>query len=463
MILNKGKILEQARAFIDEGKYDKAIREYEKIILADPDDLRVKLRVAELYTKRKQITEAIRIYREVADVYSAEGFFLKAVTVYKNILRLNPSLTEINEQLASLYEKMGLVADAIRQYDIVATALDLKGETAQGIAIRTKIVRLNPSDNSQRIKLAEIYQRDGKMDEAINQYEEYARQIEKGGADRALLADVFEKILAHRPSHDMLRRLITICDELGDRKRALKWLEAGKDVVEGDPDLLNMMARIYASQKQNESARARYIMLADLYKEAGRIDEALGAYCEILALLPEDEDRLARRIEELRPGALPLVVEQARNRREEMEKEETQRQEAMDALKTAEPQPPADLKSQDKPNVKKELPEEKKQDVRFEPPNRKEGDAAFDLGMLYKKTGLNEEAIAEFGRAKDIYETCIKRGVKDPDIPNRLAEIDGEMKKEIKKGDEKPPPPVIQKPKPVVVKEMGKKKKVSFV
>ena len=47
-ILNKEKILEQARIFIDEGRFDKAIREYEMILLADPADLRVKLKVAEL-------------------------------------------------------------------------------------------------------------------------------------------------------------------------------------------------------------------------------------------------------------------------------------------------------------------------------------------------------------------------------------------------------------------------------
>ena len=35
-ILNKEKILELAKAYSDEGKFDKAIREYEKILLADP-------------------------------------------------------------------------------------------------------------------------------------------------------------------------------------------------------------------------------------------------------------------------------------------------------------------------------------------------------------------------------------------------------------------------------------------
>ncbi|HPM41306.1 MAG TPA: tetratricopeptide repeat protein, partial [bacterium] len=191
-ILNKDKILEAARAFIEEGKFDKAIREYEKILLADPSDMRVKLRVAELYTKRRQINDAIRIYREVADAYAAEGFYLKAVTVHKNILRLNPSLSDTNEQLALLYEKMGLMNDAVRQYDILASSLDLKGQKDRVIEIRNKIVRLVPKDGSARVKLAEIYQREGRMEEAIDQYEEYAKQVEESGGEKGKLADLFE-------------------------------------------------------------------------------------------------------------------------------------------------------------------------------------------------------------------------------------------------------------------------------
>ena len=422
-ILNKEKILEQARTFINEGKFDRAIREYEKILLVDPQDLRVKLRVAELYTKRKQISEAIRIYREVADAYSQEGFYLKAVTVYKNVLRLNPSLIEINEQLGELYEKMGLTSDAIRQYDILASALDLKGEVGRVLDIRSRIVELNPKDGAARIRLAELYQREGKTDEAIDQYEEYAKQLEEAGKHTSKLADLYEKILSYRPERqDMMRRLIAIYEELHDYKGALKWLEQGKDFVEQDPDLLSLQATIYASHNQNETARSKFMLLADLYKEAGNAEGALDAYCEVLILFPDEEEHLSKRIEELRAGALPEVVARAQKRREELEAEEIRREEAEDAARAKEKKgrEPAAPEPERVPP-----PEVGKVPIPPAPaaPDRKEADALFDLGMVYVKAGLNKEARKELQKAQSIYGQCLEAGALDPVIKDRLERI----------------------------------------
>lgn len=429
-ILNKEKILEQAKAFIDEGKLDRAIREYEKIILADPGDLRVKLRIAELFTKRKQITEAIRIYREVADAYAAEGFFLKAVTVHKNILRLNPALTEINQQLADIYEKMGLVADAIRQYDILASALDQKGLVDRALEIRNKIVNLNPSDGSARIRLAEVYQREGKIDEAIDQYEEYAKRLEKSGADKAKLADVFEKILTHRPARsDMFRKLIGLCDQMGDTKKMLKWLEAGKSLVERNPELLGLLARLYAAQNQNETAKTKYMHLADLYRELGDVNGALNAYFEILVLLPDEEDRLMNHVEELRPGALADLANRAARRRKEIEEEDIRREVAAQNEKAQGSEPPqkgrepveetaADL-VEEKPARAKQNPATKAATR----PKRSDADALFNLGMVYQKTGLADEARSEFEKAKAIYESCLEVSAADEEIEKRIEEI----------------------------------------
>ena len=457
-ILNKEKILEQARAFIDEGKYDKAIREYEKILLAEPSDLRVKLKIAELYTKRKQITDAIRIYREVADAYAAEGFYLKAVTVHKNILRLNPALVEINEQLALLYEKMGLIGDAIRQYDILASAFDTKGQTDRALEIRKRVVKLDPKDINARVRLAELYQRERRMDDAIDQYEEYAKQVEETGGDTAKLADVLEKILSHRPDRpEMLRKLINICKEAGDQKRMLKWLDLGKTTVERDTDLLRLMAETYAAQNQFETACAKYYIMADLFREMGDVDSVMDAYCEILALVPDEEDRVAKKIEEIKPDGLSDVMARATRRREEIAAEEIRKQEALDAAKEGASRQVKEPVAA-KPEFKKS--ETKKYEIIKEQPpfSLGDADAAFALGKMYRQTGLKEEAVEEFKKAKRVYETIIGINPGDSNALKRIAEIDvmlGTKIEEAKTENKSEAKPEQQAP--------SKKKRVSFV
>ncbi len=464
-ILNKEKILEQARAFIEEGKLDKAIREYEKIILADPTDLRVKLRIAELYTKRKQINNAIRIYREVADAYTQEGFLLKAVTVFKNILRLNPSLIEVNEELARLYEKMGLVSDAIRQYDILASALDMRGMTDKVIEVRKKIVNLNQADGSARIRLAELLQREGKIEESIDQYEMYAKQVEEGGGERERIADLYEKILAYRPDNtELVRKLIDIYEEREEHKKALKWLEKAKELVESDPRLMNLAAHIYASQNQIETARMKYMELADLETKSNNIEAALDAYYEILVLLPDEEERLTKRVEELRSGAMKELAERALRRRKELEEEELQRQAAEEE---GEELPPQEVpKPPEAPKIP-EVPKPPPPTVEKKPAADKgKADAAYDLGTTYRKMGLTQEANKQLRKAFEIYDAYLKEGRKDPEVSQRIKSIEATLAGETapEKTKEEPKPAVkAEKPKAEPSKKKAKKKRISFV
>jgi len=499
-ILNKEKILELARAFIEEGKFDKAIREYEKLLLADPSDLRIKLRVAELYTKRKQINEAIRIYREVANAYTAEGFFLKAVTVFKNILRLNPAMIEVNEELAGLYEKMGLTSDAVRQYDILASALDMKGTHERVADIRRRIVKLNPRDGAARIRLAELCQREGNIEEAIDQYEEYSKQLEESKADRGKVADLYEKILAYRPANtEMMRKLIGIYASVGDHKKALKWLEQGHEMVERDSELLQLQAGIYLSQNQNESARVKYMQLAELQREQGNIDAALEAYFQIMVMLPDEEERLSDRVEELRPGAMAELVERAFVRRKELEEEELRRQEAEErgeqlpeeetwppgkrpaaAKQAAEEKTPAPSKAPP-PEAKPQKEEALPQPISETPaPSaaelislRKKADASYELGFAYSRMGLADESRAELAKSLAAYSECLAAGAEDSVIAERIAAIEGNLAVgEKQTGEPSKPPAKVETKVKSEAKEEGrkeeqtkeqKKKRISFV
>ena len=69
------------------------------------------------------VESALDTYKQVADHYSRDGFFLKAVAVYKQMLKLDPSAISIYTKLAELYNQLGLNSEAMKQYQIVAKAL----------------------------------------------------------------------------------------------------------------------------------------------------------------------------------------------------------------------------------------------------------------------------------------------------------------------------------------------------
>src|SRR5262245_65616800 len=113
MAINKNKVMDAARKARNKGQVDKAIKKYLKIVREDPKDVRVWLKIGDLYAKKGAKPEATETYLKVAKFYSEQGFYLKAVAVYKQILKLDARLVEVNLKLAELYRQLGLISYAV--------------------------------------------------------------------------------------------------------------------------------------------------------------------------------------------------------------------------------------------------------------------------------------------------------------------------------------------------------------
>ena len=50
--------------------------------------------------------DAIETYLKVAQFYGEQGFYLKAVAVYKQILKIEPRLVDVNLKLAEVYRQL---------------------------------------------------------------------------------------------------------------------------------------------------------------------------------------------------------------------------------------------------------------------------------------------------------------------------------------------------------------------
>jgi len=433
-IINKEKLLEHAKKLVGEGKFDKAIEEYKKILDLDPDDLRVKIKMAELFVKRKQIQDAIKLYTEVAQSYTNGGFYLKAATVYKNMLRINPSLIDINIALSELYEKMGLMQDALYQYQIVITHYEQKGDASSALALREKMAEIDPDNTSLKIRLAETYQMQGEMDKSIDIYESIAAKIKNRGKNDQLI-EIYNKILAHRPEkHDLLKELCQIYYKRGDLKEILKKMDGAKEFVALEPGLLQMQAEIYARLNQIETAKGKYRDLSLLLKERGDIDGALKAYDMILFLSPEDEEDIKKEVEEIMPGSFGEIKKRVDEKRARIQEEETKKIEEDSEPKTPEMKPEG-------------------------PPSKIEEDSkiSYNLGNMYKQMGLLSEAKREYEKALAGYKAVgVSDKVKEIEGFLGISEERGRVVQEKKKVEEK------KTPKETKINSKDKKK-ISFV
>src|SRR5271157_3854999 len=70
---NKQKLLSAAEKFVQQGKLQNAIAEYEKILKNDAKDLTVNNTIGDLYARLGDSAKAIECFKTVGDAYAAQG------------------------------------------------------------------------------------------------------------------------------------------------------------------------------------------------------------------------------------------------------------------------------------------------------------------------------------------------------------------------------------------------------
>ena len=320
MAVDRTKILAAAQKHLSRGNYDRAIAEYQKLVKADPRDVRTLLKIGDLYTRKGAHREATSTYHRVAEHYAKQGFFLKAVAVYKQILKLQPGRNDVSLRLAEMYENLQLVSDALSTYEQAASAFAREGDIDRALETLGKMAALDPENIPVRIKYAEALSKAGRREEAGNEFEAGAELLrEQGRMDDYV--KVAERLLYHRPADsDLARGLAELYLQRSDAKRALAKLQLCFKQDPKNVDTLELLARAFHVLGQTPKTISVYREMARIYQESGKPEERARILKKILELDPNDAEarqalagfapsskrpsRPAPRVESMPPGAI---------------------------------------------------------------------------------------------------------------------------------------------------------------
>jgi tetratricopeptide (TPR) repeat protein len=301
---NKQKVLSSAEKYVQQGKLQNAIAEYDKVLKNDPKDLTVANTVGDLYSRIGESDKATECFKTVGDAYASQGFTVKAIAMYKKISKLKPSLESVLK-LAELYTQQGLFNDARAQYLQVAEEFLKSGELDNAVRIFQKILEMDPENTTMRIKLAEVYVRLGKKNEAWQIFSAAAETLRsKGsltGAD-----EILTRMLTLDPgnAHALLMQGRNML-ESGDAEGAITALTKVADLdsnPEGLKDLLK--AYLQAGRLSDAGTIAGKLLtvhndlsaisdFADALMQAGQYESALQVYDDNAErLLAEDPEKI---------------------------------------------------------------------------------------------------------------------------------------------------------------------------
>jgi tetratricopeptide (TPR) repeat protein len=289
---NKTKVLASAERYVQQGKLQNAIAEYEKISKEDPKDITILNTIGDLYARLGQVDAAVNYFRKVGDHYAGEGFTVKAIAMYKKLTKLNPTAMESIHKLAELYTQQGLYNDARQQLMIVADSQIRANNHNEAARVFQKMLELDPENASLQSKLADLYIKTGQKDDAKNIFLRAAESLYQRGV-KDVAAESLNKVLNIEPGNVRALQLkAQLALEKGDAAQAAHALEKIPD-LDSRPDALKSLLQAYVQLgKVDEVAPCAKKLLsvhqdisgmklyADTLLATGKLKEAIGVYQE---------------------------------------------------------------------------------------------------------------------------------------------------------------------------------------
>jgi tetratricopeptide (TPR) repeat protein len=174
MAPSRQDVVQSAEKLVARGRLEAAIDEYRKVLEASPNDTATLNRVGDLYARLNRPQRATELFRRTAENFARQGFFVKAIAIYKKIIRLDASHIAAYESLADLYHKQGLTNDALAQYQVVADYYVKHGDLRSATGVYRSMIGIDPNP-SYRLRLGGLLQELRDTPAAMEQYDAIAR------------------------------------------------------------------------------------------------------------------------------------------------------------------------------------------------------------------------------------------------------------------------------------------------
>lgn len=140
-----------------EKAFDLRLKKLQKEAEDNPADIRVHIKIAELYLEAKKKKEAIETYLFAAKEYQKKRLPQIAVAIYKNVISLDPDQYDVYLELADLQIKNDFIGDGVSLLEKLATHYYQKGMKFEATQVLDRIARVDPDNEFFQKKVANFY------------------------------------------------------------------------------------------------------------------------------------------------------------------------------------------------------------------------------------------------------------------------------------------------------------------
>jgi len=232
--------LRKAEKLLRQGKLDQAIAEYRAVIEDQPSDWNTANALGDLYFRAGQIEKAVAEYSKIAEHLGSEGFFPKAVALYKKILKIKPDEERALWHLGNISARQGLLVDARSFFHTLAEQRRARGDVRGELEVRVRLGDLDGADIETRLAGARARVELGDAKTAIDRLKRWAADLQEKGKDTDALRLLTEAAQFNPEDTDFRRLLTQAYTARGDFEAACHFATSAADLREVADELFRL-------------------------------------------------------------------------------------------------------------------------------------------------------------------------------------------------------------------------------
>jgi pilus assembly protein FimV len=281
--------------YAKDGFLLKAIAIWKKINKLDATALDPYVNLAELYAKQGLMMEAKGQYQIIVDEYVRRGKLRDAGEILRRMADIDPGDLKIRSKLADLYTREGNATRAVEEHIAIADELNKKGHLAEALQVLEKGLKIGPQNPRLRAELARIHLLQKNYDKAVHFLEE---TIQSSPNDIPLLSRLGEAYLGAKKideAQSVFRRLIDLNPSDQEARVQMGRLFLVQGQFDRAFDELHPVIERLLEQREGERAIAllqqilqrnpshikSLLRLAEIYRAIGKDDLVPGAYSQL--------------------------------------------------------------------------------------------------------------------------------------------------------------------------------------
>ena len=318
----RAQYLQVAEDFMKNGDLDQAVRLFQKVLEMDPENVPMRIKLAEVYVKLGKKKEAWEIFSAAAEALRARGSAAAAEDVLKRMLALDPN----NSHVLLLRGRAALEADDPKSAisylekasdidshpeglrDLLKAYLQI-GPLTKAVPIAEKLLTVH-NDPEGLFLLAEGCARLGEYRQALDVYTRHADRLL--ATDSAKLMASLHTMITHvRDDSDSLDALLALLNKAGETTHINEVVEllAHSSVKDGNLARARELYRVLATtEPQNQ------LHLQNYQQVSGRMDgvsPAIGITAEEGAVIIEELEATAPVIDQAYPDHVAIALRSA--------------------------------------------------------------------------------------------------------------------------------------------------------